>query len=66
MGEKPARKNAEMSARERGNGGRGGRSTPDAAFDLWLQRGLHAIYDDVASEPVPEELLRLIQEDRRK
>ncbi|MBE7210940.1 MAG: hypothetical protein INR65_07960 [Gluconacetobacter diazotrophicus] len=36
----------------------------DKAFDLWLQRGLHQIFDAVASEPVPEELLRLIDEDR--
>lgn len=35
------------------------------AFDVWLQRGLHKLFDDVASEPVPEELLRLIEEDRK-
>ncbi|MDJ0390173.1 NepR family anti-sigma factor [Roseomonas sp. E05] len=40
------------------------KGTPDAAFDLWLQRGLHAMYDDVAREPIPEELLRLIEQDR--
>jgi hypothetical protein len=39
--------------------GRGG-----AAFDLWLRRGLHQLFDDVANEPVPEELLRLIEGDR--
>jgi len=33
-------------------------------FDLWLKRGLHQLFDDVASEPIPEELLRLIEEDR--
>ncbi len=38
----------------------------DAAFDIWLRRGLHRLYDDVAREPVPEELLKLIQEDREK
>lgn len=37
-----------------------------AAFDLWLQRGLHDIYDKVANEPIPDELLRLIEEDRIK
>lgn len=36
----------------------------EAAFDIWLQRGLHQLFDDVAREPVPEELLRLIQDDR--
>ena len=38
----------------------------DAAFDLWLQRGLHKLYDEVAKEPIPEEILRLIEEDRSK
>jgi hypothetical protein len=36
----------------------------DQAFDLWLTRGLHQLYDQVAKEPLPEELLRLIEEDR--
>lgn len=36
----------------------------DNAFDVWLQRGLHQMFDDVASEPVPEDLLRLIEDDR--
>ena len=35
-------------------------------FDLWLKRGLHQIYDDVAQEPIPEDLLKLIEEDRKK
>jgi hypothetical protein len=38
----------------------------EGAFDLWLKRGLHEIYDRVASEPIPDELLRLIEEDRNK
>lgn len=36
------------------------------AFDLWLQRGLHKLFDDVAREPIPDELLRLIDDDREK
>jgi len=36
----------------------------DRAFDLWLRRGLHQLYDTVAKEPIPEELLRMIEEDR--
>jgi len=39
---------------------------PDAAFDTWLQRGLHDLYDGVANEPIPEELLRIIEEDQKK
>jgi hypothetical protein len=38
----------------------------DKAFDVWLQRGLHNIFDDVAREPVPDDLLKLIQEHREK
>jgi len=45
--------------------GRKGRKT-EAAFDLWLQKGLHEIYDQVAREPVPDELLKLIEEDRKR
>ncbi|KAA2213956.1 NepR family anti-sigma factor [Teichococcus oryzae] len=44
--------------------GRSRKRVPDAAFDKWLQRGLHAMYDDVAKEPIPEELLRLIEQNR--
>lgn len=38
-------------------------TTSDQAFDLWLKRGLHQLFDDVANEPIPEELLKLIEED---
>ncbi|MBV9653608.1 MAG: hypothetical protein JOZ42_03490 [Acetobacteraceae bacterium] len=38
----------------------------EAAFSLWLQRGLHKLFDEVANEPIPEELLKIIEEDRRK
>nr|WP_235907699.1 NepR family anti-sigma factor [Siccirubricoccus phaeus] len=36
----------------------------EQAFDLWLQRGLHQLYDNVANEPIPDALLKLIEEDR--
>ena len=36
------------------------------AFDIWLQRSLHQLYDDIAQEPIPDELLKLIEEDRKK
>jgi hypothetical protein len=39
-------------------------ATVDAAFDVWLNRGLHQLFDSVANEPIPESLLRLIEEDR--
>ena len=37
-----------------------------AAFDIWLQRSLHQLYDDIAQEPIPDDLLKLIEEDRKK
>jgi len=46
--------------------GRGRVAPSDAAFDLWLKRGLHAMYDEVAKEPVPPALLALIERDRQK
>jgi hypothetical protein len=36
------------------------------AFDVWLQRSLHQLYDGVTQEPIPPELLRLIEEDRAR
>ncbi|HYF06889.1 MAG TPA: NepR family anti-sigma factor [Acetobacteraceae bacterium] len=39
---------------------------PDAAFDLWLERSLRALYDGVAKEPIPEDLLKLIEKDRKE
>ncbi|UPG74423.1 hypothetical protein MVG78_14095 [Roseomonas gilardii subsp. gilardii] len=46
--------------------GRQSESTSDAAFNKWLQMGLHTMFDDVASEPIPEDLLKLIEQDREK
>jgi hypothetical protein len=45
---------------------RAAESGTSAAFDIWLQRSLHQLFDTVAKEPIPEELLRLIEADRRK
>jgi hypothetical protein len=33
-------------------------------FDLWLRQSLHEAFDPALEEPVPEEVLRLIEEDR--
>lgn len=33
-------------------------------FDLWLRRTLHGAFDPALEEPVPEDVLRLIEEDR--
>jgi len=35
-------------------------------FDTWLQKQLHAMYDEIASEPLPTDLLGLIDRDAAK
>ena len=42
------------------------RRPADQAFDTWLERGLHEIFDEVAREPVPDELLKLIRDHKGK
>jgi hypothetical protein len=32
----------------------------NAAFDTWLERKLHDMFDSVAAEPLPDDLLRVI------
>jgi hypothetical protein len=56
----------EAEAPDRQAEGRARKGTPDAAFDMWLQRSLHAMYDDIAREPIPDELLKLIEQDRQQ
>ena len=34
------------------------------AFDLWLRQSLHEAFDASVAEPIPEDILRLIEEDR--
>ncbi|GBQ89733.1 hypothetical protein AA23498_0699 [Acetobacter nitrogenifigens DSM 23921 = NBRC 105050] len=54
-----------MSAKDAKSGSaRKERRKREDAFEIWLKRGLHQLFDDVAQEPIPEELLRLIEEDR--
>lgn len=59
-----SRRNASPQA-SKGNG-RGRKAAPDVAFELWLERGLHQMYDGIAQEPIPPELLELIEQDRKK
>jgi hypothetical protein len=37
------------------------RSRADAQFDSWLVDRLHRVYDPVLQEPLPEDLLRLVE-----
>ena len=32
-------------------------------FDMWLQKQLHAMYDEITNEPLPDDLLNLIDKD---
>jgi len=45
--------------------GKSARAKPSAErpFDMWLQKQLHAMYDEIASEPLPNDLLNLIDHD---
>jgi hypothetical protein len=35
-------------------------------FDVWLNRQLHAMYDDIAREPLPRDVVELIERDGRE
>ena len=39
-----------------------GAGAPDPSFDLWLRRGLRRLHSAVLAEPIPLELLRLIED----
>jgi hypothetical protein len=42
-------------------------SQPESdAFDLWLGASLREAFDAIATEPIPEDLLRMIEEDREE
>ena len=32
-------------------------------FDMWLEKQLHAMYDEIAAEPLPDDLVHLIERD---
>lgn len=36
----------------------------DQPFDHWLHKQLHEMYDAIAKEPLPDDLLRLIDQDK--
>jgi hypothetical protein len=42
------------------------KTSSERPFDLWLQKQLHAMYDEIASEPLPTDLLNLIDRDAAK
>jgi hypothetical protein len=38
----------------------------DEAFGIWLERRLHELYDEVVREPIPSDLLFLIEAHRAR
>jgi len=42
------------------------RSDDIALFDLWLERSLREAFEEVSREPIPPELIALIESHRRK
>lgn len=47
--------------------GRGKTKSPsERPFDTWLQKQLHAMYDEIAAEPLPDDLVNLIERDAGK
>jgi hypothetical protein len=62
-----------MAGDDKPGGGRGGetarpraKASTERPFDMWLQKQLHAMYDEIAGEPLPEDLLGLIDSDAAK
>ena len=49
-----------------GKSGRAAKMPAERPFDMWLQKQLHAMYDEIASEPLPNDLLNLIDHDAAK
>jgi hypothetical protein len=62
-----------MASDDKPRTGRGGgtsrprtKAPTERPFDLWLQKQLHAMYDEIAGEPLPSDLLGLIDSDAAK
>jgi hypothetical protein len=58
---KPQKDRAEPSAREKNM-----KAPAERPFDMWLHKQLHAMYDEIASEPLPDDLVNLIESDAGK
>jgi len=62
-----------MAGDDKPRSGRGGdpprarsKASTERPFDIWLQKQLHAMYDEIAGEPLPSDLLGLIDKDAAK
>ena len=60
---KPAQSNRIADDRPTANGGESGAARKGVpAFDNWLDEKLRSAYSSVLEEPIPDDLIRLIQE----
>ena len=65
--EKPQKnKSDDSSSGERMKPKASPKTPSERPFDMWLQKQLHAMYDEIAAEPVPSDLLNLIDKDAGK
>jgi hypothetical protein len=55
---KPQKDRADDAARNKNV-----KAPDDRPFDMWLQKQLHAMYDEIAAEPLPNDLVSLIERD---
>jgi len=58
---KPQKDRAAPSAREKNM-----KAPAERPFDMWLHKQLHAMYDEIAAEPLPDDLINLIERDAGK
>jgi hypothetical protein len=58
---KPIKDRASPSPREKNM-----KTPAERPFDMWLHKQLHAMYDEIAAEPLPDDLVKLIETDARK
>jgi hypothetical protein len=58
---KPQKDRAAPPAREKNM-----KAPAERPFDMWLHKQLHAMYDEIAAEPLPDDLINLIENDAGK
>jgi hypothetical protein len=58
-----AKKGAPPASSENASGKRKPAPRAEQPFDHWLHKQLHEMYDAIAKEPLPDDLLRLIDND---
>ena len=59
---KPQKDRAAAAARDR----KVKEPAPERPFDMWLHKQLHAMYDEITAEPLPNDLINLIERDADK